>query len=91
MKEVVVDGETYNVVETLDDVFAENKGKEIQFIEEYQDSYYIRFEPEHYYDETIYKVNKISKKAECKHLIDYFFEVAGNGKRINPETLKRAG
>lgn len=90
MKSVTVHGESYNIVETLDDVFADNPGKAVEFIEEYQGFYYIRFKPEHFYDEAMYKVEINTGKAECIHLIDYFIEVEGNGKRIDPSTIRSA-
>lgn len=91
MKSITVHGETYNIVESFDDVFSDNSGKAVEFIEEYNGYYYIRFTPEHIFDESMYKVNIDNKKAQCIHLIDYFFEVDGKGKRIDPKTIKRGG
>ena len=89
MKSVTVHGKSYNIVETLDDVFVDNPGKAVEFIEEYQGFYYIRFVPEHIFDEAMYKVNINNNNAECIHLTDYFFEVDGKGKPVDPKTIKR--
>jgi len=90
MKTININGEQCTVIESIDDVLAYNSGKEIEFVEEYRGYYFIRFKPEHFYDEAMYKVEINTGKAECIHLIDYFIEVEGNGKRIDPSTIRRA-
>ena len=91
MRTISVHGEEFNVVETLNDVFVDNNEKEIDFIEEYNGYYYIRFIPESYYDEAMYKVNINTNKAECIHIIDYFIEVGDNGKKVDTAIFKRIG
>ena len=91
MKKEIINGEICTEVETLEDVFLINQEKQVLFVEEYNGFYYIRFEPESYYDNSMYKINKSTNRAKLIYWMDYFFEVDGKGKRVDPETLKRAG
>lgn len=85
MRIVNINGEICHIVETLEDVLSYNK--EFDFVEEYGDYYYIKFKPESYYDESMYKVNKNTKEAEGIHIIDYFIECDGKAQRVNPSVL----
>lgn len=88
MRQEVINGEVYNIEETLDDIFSYNR--KIDFVTECEGHYYIRLEPEHNYDEAMWKVNKKTHKVSCIHLIDYMLDIEDKATPIDSETLRRA-
>lgn len=86
LKKEIINGKEINVIENVDDVFSLNSGKEIKTATEYDGYYYLRFEPEDLYDESMYKIDKKTLKAECMHLI-FYFPVEDKATPIDPSVL----
>lgn len=57
---------------------------------EYNGDYYISVQPEHFYDERVWKVNKQSGKVSVIHYVETFCIADKDKIQINPNTLKRA-
>lgn len=86
MKKEIIHNQEIDVIENIDDVFALNSGKKIVLATEYDGYYFLRFEPEHLYDESMYKIDKKTLKAECMHLI-FYFPIEDKATPIDPTVL----
>lgn len=67
---------------TLNDLLRQK----IRFCTEYRGNYYIRLEPKGDFDETIWRVSKLSKKAAPMHITEYF-QIHDKAKEVSKETL----
>lgn len=90
MKRKEINGEFYDFIENMEDVFTENKGRELEFVMAYEDYYYIRFKPKHFYDMAVYKVHCKTKEATVIHYLEYSL-VEDKATPVNPDTLRKAG
>ena len=58
---------------------------------EYESSYYIRIKPTSFYDESMWKVNKITGKVSCVHFVETL-SIPGNARTpIDPKNLRMRG
>lgn len=73
------------------DSFEEILNADIRSAFENSEYYYVRLEPEFQYDGRAYRIEKLSNKVECIHMIDMAEECSrGGAKQIDPKTIKRA-
>lgn len=86
MRQFTFKGQSYDVVENLDDVFSSNQGKNIKEVSEYDGYYYLRFEPDHMFDKSMYKINKTTLEAEGIHQFDYF-PIEGKTTPVCPDKI----
>lgn len=55
---------------------------------EYKGNYYIRVSPLSFYDESIWKVNKVTGKVSCIHFVETLVIPENARTPIDPKTLR---
>lgn len=79
------DANGFAVYENLDELLA----ADIVSISEYDGFYYVKTKPDCYYDNSIWKVNKQTRKATFMLFTEYIVNVMDKAKEIDPAILRR--
>lgn len=73
------------VYETLDEML----NGDILFISEYNGCYYVRMKPQEFFDNGMYKIDKITGEVSFMYFTEYLCTVMDKAKELDPATLRR--